>query len=662
MKNKLDLGKEKISKLLIKFALPCVISMLVASLYNIVDQIYIGHISGVDNLTGEAISILCNGATNVVYPFTLIALAICLLLGDGAASLFSLYSGKKDKEGANKAIGNSMIMQIILIIIVTIIGIIFKDNILHLFGATSGNYKYSKIYFNIILLGIPAYMFGQGMNSSIRADSSPKYAMIATTAGAILNIILDPIFIFTLDMGIKGAAIATIIGQYLTFILTIIYLFRSKNFKITKESIKLDKNYVRKICSLGISSFITQISIVIVIAVCNNLINSINDPIYGVDIPLAVIGIVMKVFGIVISICIGIALGGQPIVGYNYGAGNIDRVKETYKKILISCGIIGLIATLLFELFPDMIINIFGKGNSSIYIEYAHYTLRIYLSTILITCLVKATSIFLQSIGESIFSAVISVARDVVLFVPVILILGLTSKSVVTILYSPLIVDTLTLILTILIVRKVMKKISKKEKSDNYNETTTNSSNDKKYIITIAREYGSGGRYVGKLLADKLNINFYDKEIIYLTSKESYFSKEYIKENEEKINGLAFKNDDDLFIAESNVIKNKAKNESCVIVGRCANYVLKDIDNVIKIFLYSDEKSKINRLVKYYNIPKNKAKKEMEKIDKERSKHYKYYTSRDWNNYNDYDYFINVDVLGVEKTSDLIVDIIKNKY
>ncbi len=659
MNKQLDLGIESINKLLLKFSIPCVISMLVASLYNIVDQIYIGHISGVDN-TGQALSILCNGATNVVFPFTLIALAICLLIGDGTSALFSLYSGKKDEKSANKAIGNSLIIQIISIIIIFIIAFLFKDNILHLFGATTGNYKYALDYYNIILLGIPAYMFGQGFNSIIRADKSPKYAMLATTLGAIINIILDPIFIFTLDMGIRGAAIATIIGQYFTFLLTIIYLFKGKTFKINKDSIKLDLNIIKKISSLGISSFITQLAIVIIITVCNNLINYINDPIYGVDIPLAVIGITMKVFGIVISICIGIALGGQPIVGYNYGAGNIERVKETYKKIIISCGIIGLIATLIFEFIPDLIINIFGKGNSDIYIKYAHYCMKLYLSTIMITCIVKATTIFFQSIGESLKAMVISIARDVIIFVPTILIIGIYSKSAVTILYSPIIVDIITLIITIIFIKKVLTNMNNTEVIiDEYNNKHNKNN---KIVITIAREYGSGGRYVAKLLAQQLNINFYDKEIINLTAKELGFSNDYIIKNEEKKNGIGYQNDDELFLAESKVIKDIASKESCVIVGRCANYILKDTDiNTTNIFLYSDLNSKINRVVKYYGISKDNASKQIEKINKERAKYCKYYTDKKWNDLENYDLAINVDFFTIEKTVQIIINSITKR-
>lgn len=661
MKKQLDLENEKINKLLLKFSLPCVISMLIASLYNIVDQIYIGHISGFDNIAGQNISILCNGATNVVYPFTLIALAICLLIGDGTASLFSLFCGKKDKDMADKTITNGIIMQVIALIVITILGLIFKDNILSIFGATTANYKYAETYYNIILLGIPAYMFGQGLNSVIRADGSPKFAMFAVTIGAIANIILDPIFIFTLDMKIAGAGIATIIGEYLTLIITLYYLIKKDKFKISKKDCQLDKNITKKISSLGISSLITQLSIVIIIAVSNNLINAINDPVYGTDIPLAVIGITMKVFGIVIGICIGIALGGQPIIGYNYGAGKKERVIETYQKILILCFTIGLIATIIFQFAPNLIINIFGTNNSALYKSYAIACFKIYMATILITCLVKATTVFLQSIGQSKKAMIISVLRDVILFVPAILLIGLITKNVKTMLYAPIVVDIITLIISVIIMKKVLSNLNETQTRVEIEEANKKNNNKAKIVITIAREYGSGGRYVGKLVAEALNINFYDKELIALTSKESYFSKDYITKNEEKINGIAYQNDDNLFLAQSKVIKEKANQESCVIVGRLANFILKGKRNTINIFLYSSEQDKINRAVKYYNIPKEKAEAEIKKINTNRSKYCKYYTNEEWNDAKNYDIALNVDSIGLEQTANIIINLAKSK-
>ncbi len=458
MQKKLDLGKDKISKLIKNFAIPCVISMVVAALYNIVDQIFIGWSDA---------GAFGNAATNIVYPFTVIALAFALLIGDGSAALFNLSLGADDKEKANSSIGNGLILLIIISIVLTIIGIVFNKQILSIFGAKQEEvecYRFAQDYLRVICYGLPFYIIGQGLNASIRSDGSPKYAMFATIVGAITNIILDPIFIFVFKMSVKGAAIATVIGQILTFLISIYYLKKAKSFQINKKSTKLNKKICQKAISLGLASLITQIAIVIIIAVANNLItkygyNTIASTgnAYGVVTPLAVIGICMKVFGIVVSIVIGVSLGGMPIIGYNMGAGNIKRVKQTIKYILLTNFTIGCGAFILFELFPTFIINIFGKGNSLEYLEYAKYCLKTFLGGIILTCLTKSLSILLQSMGSSFKSTILALARDVIFFVPAIIILASLSHSVVTMLWSAIIADILAFILGIFLLKSEFK-------------------------------------------------------------------------------------------------------------------------------------------------------------------------------------------------------------
>ncbi len=459
---RLDLGNEKISKLIKKFAIPCVISMIVAALYNIVDQIFIGWSDA---------GAFGNAATNIVYPFTVISLAFALLIGDGAAALFNLSLGAKDKEKANKTISNGLVLLIFMSIILTIIGLVFNKQILSIFGGNPNEkecYNFAKEYLRIICYGLPFYIIGQGLNASIRSDGSPKYAMFATIIGAISNIILDPIFIFVFNMSVKGAAIATIIGQILTFIISIFYFRKSKSFKINKHSIKLDKEICKKIVSLGLASLITQLAIVIIIAVANNLIGKYgyltiasSGRAYGVVTPLAVIGICMKVFGIVVSVVIGVSLGGMPIIGYNMGAGNIKRVKETIKYIILTNLIIGIIAFILFEFFPTFIINIFGSDNSIEYLEYAKYCLNIFLGGIVLTCLIKTISILLQSMGSSFKSTILALARDVIFFVPAIVLIATLSHSVVTMLWSAVVADVLAFITGIVLLKQEFSNVKK---------------------------------------------------------------------------------------------------------------------------------------------------------------------------------------------------------
>ena len=486
MKN-FDLGKDKINKLLLNFSIPCIISMLVGALYNIVDQIFIGW----------GVGYLGNTATNIVYPFTVIALSLALLFGDGASALFSLSLGSNDDKKVSKSIGNSVVILVLISLILTLCGFIFKNNILKLFGVTDASFALANDYLSVILIGIPFYVIGQGLNGIIRADGSPKYAMIATLSGAILNIILDPIAIFRLGLGVKGAAIATIVGQIVTFILTIMYFRKPKKFEISKESLKLDMAIVKREALLGISSFITQISIVLVIAVCNNLIVKYGSQSkYGADIPLSAIGIVMKVFGIVIALVIGTSIGGQPIIGFNYGAGNEKRVKETFKLIIRTNLIVGIVAFAIFQIFPQTIINIFGN-ESELYNEYALYCFRIYLSGITLTCITKTCSIYLQAIGKSFKSMFISVMRDVILFIPSLIVLA-KIFGVVDMLWASLVADVIAFIIAMLMIFEKQDReevIEKKNMSKDYIEFV------KPMVITISREYGSGGRYVGKILA-----------------------------------------------------------------------------------------------------------------------------------------------------------------
>ena len=336
------LGTEKISKLLLKFAIPCILSLLISSLYNIVDQIFIGN---------SELGYLGNAATTIVYPVTIIAVAFAWCFGDGAAAFLSLCQGRKDTKDVHKTIGNGIIITFIISIIFLILGFTFMDNILYAFGASEVSISLARDYFIIILSAIPVYMIANMLNAVIRADGSPAFSMASTLSGAILNIILDPIFIFVFKLGIKGAAWATIIGQIVSFIVSIAYLFRTKTFKLKLESFKINIKLFSNVIKLGVSTFITQMSIVVISLVCNIMLakyGAISK--YGADIPIAVIGIAMKVFTIVINIVVGIILGAQPILGFNYGAKKFDRVRETFKIVLTSTIIIGLIATLIFEL------------------------------------------------------------------------------------------------------------------------------------------------------------------------------------------------------------------------------------------------------------------------------------------------------------------------
>ena len=655
------LGHEKISKLIIKFSVPCIISLLVNSLYNIVDQIFIG----------QGVGYLGNGATNVVFPLVIIGLAFSLMFGDGASSYLSLKLGEKKQEEAKIGIGNGILLSVIVSVLFGAITLIFLPVFLKIFGCTDNLRDYAMAYGKIVAIGFPFSMIGTTLNSIIRADGSPKYAMTSMIAGAILNTILDPIFIFVLHKGVEGAAIATVISQILTFALNVAYIKKFKSIKIDKNSLKLRANVCKKVSALGISSFITEMSIVCVMTAENNLLGKAGaESKFGAEIPITVLGIVMKISQILNSIIIGIAAGSQPIFGYNYGARKFDRVKQTLKIVLGSSLVISTIAFILFQTIPDKLIAIFGSGDEN-YMEFACLAFRTYLLLCIFNGVQIPSGIFFQAIGKSTKSAILSLSRQIVILIPSMIILS-KIFGIMGVLYAGPVADGLAFVLAAFLLIKEIKHLKENGTENEIvsKETNVSKENKNKIIITIAREYGSGGRYIGKLIAEKLKIKLYDKEFISKLAEETGLSAKYIENSEQKRSALetlnngyysGLSNSDELFISESELIKKIADEDSCVIVGRCADFILKDKKDVIKIFVYSDMKGKVNRAVNIYGLDENNAEKEINRINKLRANHYKYYTEKEWKNPENYDICINSDGIGVEKAAELICEMVNKK-
>lgn len=391
----------------------------------------------------------------------MIALAIALLIGDGAAALLSLSLGQGDKSRGNRCGWIALIASLVAGLLLTAIGYAAFEPILSLFGVTPDSHDYAAEYFFVILMGIPFYVLTAGVNGMIRADGAPGYAMAATLVGAVLNLILDPIAVFALKWGVTGAAIATVVGQVISCVMSCLYFIRPKQFRLERKDLRFGLNNLLRVCQLGLSSLITQVSIVIIIAVANNMIGLVGPASeYGADIPLAVIGIVMKVFGIVIAFSVGIAVGGQPIAGFNYGRGNFARVKQAYKLVLLANLIVGAVAMLLFELCPRMIIRIFGS-ESALYNQYAELCFRIFLSGILLCCVQKASSIFLQSVGKPVKATLLSVSRDVVFLVPLVVAFAL-SFGVEGMLWAAPCADVLSFVLTVVLVALEFRDMNRK--------------------------------------------------------------------------------------------------------------------------------------------------------------------------------------------------------
>ncbi len=453
------LGTEKLGTLLRKFAVPNVIALLVAALYNIVDQLFIANASYLGSYG--------NAANTVVYPMTVIALALAVMVGDGTCTFMSLSLGKGNREDANKSVGNAIVAVLVISVILTALYFIFMNPLLNAFGGrvNAQTFEQSKIYFTWIAMGIPGYMFGQAMNSIIRGDGSPKFAMAATLAGAVVNIIFDPIFIFGMKWGMMGAAIATIMGQYLTAALSIWYLFHLKTVTLKASGFRPDQRILKNCTINGITSFLAQISLVAAMLAMQNMVVKYGgmDPVFGQEqyaqIPMAVIGIVMKFFQIIISIVVGMAAGCIPIVGFNMGAGKKRRVRSLFTRLLLYEALVGAIGLVIVEFFPRQLIAIFGAANeSSYYTDFAIKSFRTYLCMLVFACVNKSCFIFLQAMGKAVQSTILSMVREIVFGVGFALLLprffGLDG-----VLYSMPVSDVLTFVIALVLILQTYREL-----------------------------------------------------------------------------------------------------------------------------------------------------------------------------------------------------------
>ena len=520
----LNLGKEKISKLLLTFSIPCVISMLINSVYNIVDQVFIG----------KGVGTLGNAATNVIFPLVIMFNAIAGLIGNGAAANLSLKLGEGDKKSAAKSIGSSITLTFIVSLVVSIIAYIMLPKLVYFFGCTESVYKYAVDYGRIVIIGAPFMIMYSSMSSIIRADGSPAYSMVMLVVGAIINIILDPIFIFVFHLGVSGGAIATVIGQVASFIIAFAYLFKVKSVTLKRKYFKIDKDILR-VLSLGLSSFITQMTILVLFVFMNNMMTKLGAVTkFGSDIPLSVYGVISKINSLYISTVLGISIGAQPIIGFNYGAGNEERVKETIRKVLIINFIVGIIFNIIFILFPRELASVFISSTDpsyELFMEFAELMCHSFLLVICLNALEMTTSIVIQSVGNVFKSTAVSFIRQILLLIPISLVLAFVfNKGLYGVMYAGCIADAICFVITSFILLSEYKKLGIKEsKKMNLEANTSNSYNGKHVIVTISREYGSGGRFVGKLVSEKLGIPFYDKEIINLASKKSGLNVDYIE-------------------------------------------------------------------------------------------------------------------------------------
>lgn len=409
------LAAERIGKLIAKFAIPAIISMLVSSLYNIVDQIFIG----------QGVGMLGNAATNIAFPISIICTATALLLGIGSASNYNLESGAGNSKKASQIVGTGLAVLIISGISIGIIVLVFLDPLLHLFGVTPDVLPLAQDYTGITAFGIPFLILTTGGNHLIRADRSPTYSMACMLTGAIINTILDPLFIFGFQWGIKGAAGATVIGQVISGFLVIIYFCKFRNLELTRDMLRPKGVMLKAIASLGLAACINQIAMAIVQITMNNTLRHYGaSSVYGTDIPLACVGVISKVNMVFMAICIGISQGCQPIWGFNYGAGRFSRVRKTFMMAFKISLLVGIVFFLCFQFFPRQLVSVFGTGSQE-YFRFAERYFRIFMLMTFINGIQPMSSGFFTSIGEARLGIMVSLTRQVIFLLPLILLFPL---------------------------------------------------------------------------------------------------------------------------------------------------------------------------------------------------------------------------------------------
>ena len=588
------LEKESLGRLMVKYAVPCVISLLVAALYNIVDQIFIANASYLGSYG--------NAANTVVFPLTVVALSIAMMIGDGCCTFVSISLGARENDNAHRGIGSSVIAVVAAGVVLTAVFLIFQDPILTAFGArvNEETFRLSKEYFFCITLGIPFYMFGQAMNSIIRSDGSPKFAMVTLLTGAILNVIFDPVCIFVCKWGMMGAAVATIFGQ---------------------------EEYAQ--------------------------------------IPTAVVGIVMKFFQIVISISVGLAAGCIPVAGYNVGAQRSDRVKGLMRMLLMTEFIVGLIASAIFLLFPHQFVNIFGGKNESVYYtDFAVKTIRIFLCLLPLSCLNKGTFIFLQSLGKAKESTALSMMREIVFGVGLPLLLPIFMGLDGVLFFMP-IADVLTAVASVIVILYTWKTLNQmtgtagEENVSLRQEAAGEALTDT--VITIGRSYGAGGRTIGKKVAEQLHIPYYDSEILEKVAESSGLSRKFLQSVDEKpvecsmlYRSVGFttsayeKIADQAAQAQREIIEKVAAEGPCVIIGRSADQVLAGKHKLFRVFISSSRENRVRRIMEREGLMREKAEKKVARADRERAAYYNQRSNVRWGDAAGYDLCLDADWFHVD--------------
>jgi len=647
------LGTERIGKLLRQFAIPSTLALIISCLYNIVDQIFVGN----------GVGYLGNAATGIVFPITVIGWGASVLFGDGMATFLSLSQGEGNTSTAGRSVANSMLGSFLSGVVIIAVCYALGDSVFYALGATEATIGLTHDYGHIIFIMMPFALVQNTLASIIRADGSPKYSMAAMVVGAVINMIGDPVAIFVLDWGIKGAAYATILGQFVSFLLCVAYLGRSRVFRVTASDFIPSWKYLGPVLPLGAGSFLTQLCIVATTIANNILLKSYGaQSEYGPDIPLSAFVVIIKLFQIILNIACGITAGALPIMGYNYGAKLYSRVKETFKLVVISTLTVCVIATVLFESVPLVFVRMFGTDGGELYTAFAISCLRIYLSLIILTCLQKACAMFLQSIGHAKAAVPLSVLRDVLLIV--LAIWMPMWMGIMGILWAAPVADVIAMVITVAVVVRVWKTMGADRTPEPDGAEITLKPSRPGVIVTISREHGSAGKRIGQLVAEKLGVPCYYKEMIAVAAQESGLAKEFISGINSDENAvmkelyLSTSAVHQAVLAQDKAIQKIAGAGSCVLIGRAADYVLRGRKDVVRVFLYAPEEYRVRKVMEMYGDTEEAGRRSIARSDSARGTYYKSISGRDWGDPHGYELCMDSSI-GVEETAALICDYIE---
>ena len=677
-----ELGTAPINRLMVKYAVPCVISLVVSALYNIVDQLFIANAAYLGSYG--------NAANTAVFPLTIICLSIASMFGDGTNAYYTFCVGSgQTKEGKN-AVGSAVTSIVVLGVLFLIIYNVFSNQLLTAFGASvnEGTWANAKEYLFWISLGLPFYMLGQTLSPIICGDGSPRYAMVTMLTGCCINIVFDPILIYVAKWGMMGAAVATITGQIVVCILNLLYLRRMKNVTMEASAFRPRLSALRQSLPLGLTSFFAQLSIVLSMAAVNNMITLYGgmDPIFGQEeyaqIPLAVVGLVFKFFQIIVSIAIGLTAGCVPIIGYNRGAGRHDRLLELFGKVIRAEIAVGVIAFLIFEIFARQITYLFGAANESIYYQdFAVTCIRLFLSMVILSCVNKGVMIFLQGMGKAAQSTAISVLREIVGGVGFPILLALLFGFDGILFFMPA-ADILTFLFSLYFALRLRKELKAAMAADSApaEADADGAAADEAIasyapgeartscIITLGRSYGAGARTIGRKLAAELRIPYYDAALLQEAARSSGMSRKYLESVDEKpvelnklyqyagLNAAQFSViEGQAYAAQAEIIRRVADQGPCVIVGHRADQILKGRDNLLSIFVTASADSRAKRISQRDGLTEQESRKKLLRVDSERAGYYNQHGENAWGAAGTYDLCIDTDRFGLDGTAALII-------